>query len=150
MVNYRDLGSGSAVAAVGAFFSFNAFQNLAIGTTFRMGPGYFPAAVGLIVAGLGLAIVAAALRGGPAEALPAIRWRPVLLVSAAVLVFLFTVRGAGLIPAVTAVVVAARLADPGSRPIGTLVLAASLSLFCAGVFVLGIGLPIALLGNWWQ
>lgn len=150
MVNYRDLGTGLVVAAIGAFFSLRAFIDLPIGTTFRMGPGYFPAAAGLIVAGLGLAIAAVALRAGPAEKLPPIRLRAILSISAAVLVFLFTVRGAGLVPAVAAVVVAARLADPHSSVIGTLVLAASLCVFCAAVFVFGIGLPIALFGSWWH
>ncbi len=150
MVNYRDVGSGLTVAAVGAFFAIRAFSDLPIGTTFRMGPGYFPAAVGLIVAALGLAIATLALRGGPAERLPAIRFRAIAFVSVAILIFMAGVRGAGLVPAVAGVVIAARLADPQSGIVGTLVLAASLCVFCAGVFVLGIGLPIPLFGSWWH
>lgn len=149
MVNHRDFASGLIVAAFGAFFAVRAFLDLPIGTTFRMGPGYFPAAVGLLVIGLGLAIAMAGLRNGPAEKLSPIRLRGILFIALAILVFLFTVRGAGLVPAVAAAVVLARLADPESGLVGTLVLAAALCAFCAAVFVYGVGLPIPVFGTWW-
>lgn len=146
--NKRDVISGAIVAATGLFFAVTALKTLPVGTTFRMGPGYFPVSVGLLVAVLGLAIVIGALRQDGQEALAPIRLRPIVMIPAAVFSFLLTVRGAGLIPAVFLVVVVSRAADPESRPLGTLVLAASMCALCAAIFLYALKLPIPMFGAW--
>lgn len=147
--NTRDLLSGGIVCAIGLFFALTAVRTLPIGTPLRMGPGFFPVAVGLIVTLIGLAIAAGAWKTPPAEATDSIRLRPILMISASILAFLATVRGAGLMPAVFLVVVLARAADPQSRLAGTLVLALTMCALCAAVFVRGLGLPLLLFGAWW-
>lgn len=148
--NKRDLVSGGIVSATGLFFALTAFGTLPIGTTLRMGPGYFPAAVGLLVTVLGLAIVVDALRQKGEGTQTLIRMRPMVMIPAAIFSFLLTVRGAGLIPAVFLVVVLSRAADPQSRPLGTLVLAMMMCVLSAAIFVYGLKLPIPMFGDWWQ
>ena len=40
----KDLSAGAIFIAIAAFFLSSAWLNLEIGTSFRMGPGYFPVA----------------------------------------------------------------------------------------------------------
>ena len=47
----KDLLAGAIFIAIGAFFLSNAWRNLEIGTSFQMGPGYFP----VVLAGILLA-----------------------------------------------------------------------------------------------
>jgi hypothetical protein len=147
--NKRDLVSGGIVAATGLFFALTALRTLPIGTTLRMGPGYFPFAVGLLVAALGIAITVGALRPEGEAPLTPLSLRPLVLIPGAILASLATVRGAGLVPAVFLVVVISRAADRESRLAGTLVIALTLCALTAAIFVYGLGLPIPMFGPWW-
>jgi hypothetical protein len=145
--NRHDMVSGGLVAATGLFFALTALRTLPVGTMLRMGPGYFPAAIGFVVTGLGLMIMAGALKSGQEKPAP-LRLRPLIMIPAAILSFLLTIRGAGLIPAVFLVVVVSRAADPASRLAGTLMLAIAMCAMCAAIFVYGLNLPLPLFGRW--
>ena len=55
----RDVMGGVLVVAIGAgFFLFG--RELEMGTSFRMGPGYFPTILSVLMIGLGLAMTALA------------------------------------------------------------------------------------------
>ena len=58
----RDVVGGLLVTAIGAGFLLFG-RELEIGTSFRMGPGYFPTILSVLMIGLGLAMTALAWRG---------------------------------------------------------------------------------------
>jgi hypothetical protein len=146
-VNSKDLASGLIFIAIGAFFAVSAFLQLRTGTTFRMGPGYFPILVGGLLTVLGAAIVVRAV-GHVASPFGQVSWRSIVLITLAPVVFGATIEGLGL---VLSVVVTALVAGFASRRLGlplALALSAGLSLFCALVFKTGLGLPLPLFGPW--
>jgi len=57
----RDVIGGLVVIAIGAGF-FLSGQELEMGTSFRMGPGYFPTILSILMIGLGAVIAVQALR----------------------------------------------------------------------------------------
>ena len=98
----RDVFGGLIVMTIGTGFLVYS-QALDIGTASRMGPGYFPTILSILMILLGLVIAGLALRGPTTEhsfGQP----RGVLLLIGAVLFFGFALRGLGLAPAVLIVV----------------------------------------------
>ena len=116
---------------------------LKVGTLFQMGPGMFPLMLESALALLGLISVVAGLRvtGGPVAA---IGWRGLLAIVGAVLAFGVITPRLGVVPGLATSVVLAASASPMSRPVQTIMLAVVLILFCIGVFVWGIGIPVRL------
>lgn len=138
-VNWRDLVGGLVLLAIGAYFSVEAVR-LGIGTTRRMGAGYFPLLGGLFTMLTAVFVTAMAfVRSGAIER-PS--WRPFLTILASIAVFILVMPRAGLIPAIVATVLVAACADRMSRPIPALLLAVGLSLGAWLIFILGLGLPI--------
>jgi hypothetical protein len=100
----RDVIGGLVVIAIGAGF-FLSGQELEMGTSFRMGPGYFPTILSILMVGLGAVIAVQALRTPTTEhSVGQVPWRGLLLLISAVVIFGFVVRGLGLAPAVLIVV----------------------------------------------
>lgn len=60
-LDHRDGAAGLAFFVFGIGFAVLAL-NYPLGTTMRMGPGYFPVVLGLILAGLGLVVGLGAFR----------------------------------------------------------------------------------------
>ena len=146
-MNLKDIGAGLVFIAFGAFFSIDAINNLAMGTALAMGPGYFPAMIGGILAVFGIAIVLRGLGSAPSP-FGDVSWRGVALISLAPVVFGATVRGLGMAPAIVLTTVISVFA---SRRIGFLkaaMLTLGLTVFCVVVFSYGLGLPTPLLGPW--
>ena len=138
-VNWRDLVGGAVLFAVGAFFAHEAVQ-LGIGTTRRMGAGYFPLLGGIFTMATAFCVMLMAfVRPGAIER-PA--WRPLLTIVAAIGVFILVMPRAGLMPAIVATVLTAALADSQSRPLGAALLAVALCVGAWLVFIVGLGLPL--------
>jgi hypothetical protein len=144
--NAKDVAAGLIFVVVGLAFGSMAVE-LELGTARRMGPGYFPLLLAVVLVGLGAAIVWQGLRQ-PAEAIGRMPWRGLVLVVATPILFGLTLRGVGLVPAILGVVVISAAASIMSRVIPTVLLAVALAVFCALVFVKGLNLPIALVGPW--
>src|SRR5438094_1571674 len=70
-------------------------SNYALGTAARMGPGYFPRILGILLVTLGsvLALRALRLQGVP---VPPFKWRPTLIVLGSVVLFGYIVEQMGL------------------------------------------------------
>ena len=138
-IEWRDFIGGVLLLAFGLYFVATAL-GMSVGTASRMGPGYFPLLAGGILLVLAMVIIGQALvRAGP---LPRPEWRPFFSVCAAIVVFAIAMDYLGLLPAIFAGVIAASIADPRSRPLQTLLLAAGL---CAGawlVFIYALRLPM--------
>lgn len=146
MKNPRDFWTGVIYVAVGTAAVVIA-RDYGLGTAFRMGPGYFPTILGglLVLIGL-LSLGRAALRSG--EPLPPARIKGLLAVTIATLGFGALLRGAGLVVALPVLVVVSAAASARFRWGPGLALAAGLTLFCAAVFLKGLGVPIPLRGPW--
>ncbi len=118
-----------------------------IGTTFRMGPGFFPVMLASLLVLIGIIVVCMSLRASEVK-MPAIAWRPLLVVSAAVVLFGLVINSTGLALSTFLMVVASRLARPGYPWGETIILAVALSVFCALVFYFGLHIQMPLLPKW--
>jgi hypothetical protein len=119
-----------------------------MGTAFRMGPGYFPVILSLLLIVFGIITSAVALRSGKEVAIPKLAWRPLFVVSAAIVLFGLLLKGAGLLVMTFVLGVISRFARPGYPWIETIVLSAAMSAACAAVFYFGLRVQIPLLPTW--
>jgi hypothetical protein len=122
-------------------------RELPMGTAVKMGPAYFPAVLGWLLAFIGfLSLVRSFLQNG--SPVPAFAWRPLLLITGATVVFGLLVRGAGLAIALPVFIVMTSFASVKFRWVPTLVLAVVATTLCSLVFVKGLGVPLPLIGRW--
>jgi hypothetical protein len=142
----KDLIAGLIFIAFGIAFGATAWT-YSLGTALRMGPGYFPLVLGGALALLGALITTGALKGGD-EKLGPIPWRGVLLLTAAVLFFGFSVRRLGLVPALFVASFLAALSSTRTTIVAALVTAVALTVFCVLIFVEALGMPVPLFGTW--
>jgi len=142
----KDFCAGLIYLAVGLCAIYLGSE-LPMGTALKMGPAYFPAALGWLLAFIGLISVTRSFlqKGGP---IPAFAWKPLLLITGATVVFGLLVRGAGLIVALPLFVLMTAFASVKFRWVPSLALAAVATVFCAFVFVKGLGVPLPLIGRW--
>jgi hypothetical protein len=137
---------GLIFIAFGAWFGANAL-GMEIGAALRMGPGYFPLVLSVILVVLGGVIAYQATRF-EGEPVGSFALRGMVFILAAPIFFGITVRGVGFIPAVF---VTALIACFGSRkmtPLVAVLLAAGLTVFAELVFRRGLGLPYRDFGPW--
>lgn len=134
-IDVRDLITGLLLTAAGLFVASHAMSQLEIGTLSRMGPGYFPMALGWLLAALGLVILLSSLRGALVRLpVPVVGLRPLAAVFGSLLIFGVLVEPFGLVPAtmgLTAVAVFAERKPPLRRSI---LLAIALSVIAWLVF----------------
>lgn len=118
-----------------------------MGTAGRMGPGYFPTVLGGLLILIGLVTLGRSFftKGEPVGKLAI---KETVLVVAGILLFGFSVRGAGIIPAVFAVVLISSFASTKFRLPPMLLMAAGSALFCWIAFVYLLGLPLQAFGSW--
>lgn len=144
--NPKDVISGLLFIALAALFAWQS-RELTIGTAMRMGPGYFPLFLSILLAVLGLIVLINGLRV-PGEAPSGIVWRALILLTLCTLLFGFTMRPLGFLPALAATVFLATLASRKFHLVTALTITGVMVVFCWAVFILGLGLPIPLLGPW--
>jgi len=144
LASQKDFLSGLMFTIVGAAFALGA-REFDVGTAARMGPGYFPMMLGILLAGLGVIVTIQAFRKGGADGDPvgAIAWRPLCFVLGANLLFGALLVGVpalgipafGLIVALYALVIVAGFAQAGGSIKQSLVLATVLAVGSYGAFV---------------
>ncbi len=138
--NRRDFNAGLLFIAIGAYFAIYA-QEYSIGTANRMGPGYFPALLTVIMLVLGLIVfVMAFLKVKEQESPEATDWRSVLLVLGAVLAFALLLPVAGFLISVLMLVGLSGAASKESKPKEMAILAGALAFLAIGVFGYGLEL----------
>jgi hypothetical protein len=136
----KDFWAGILFIAIGAFaIGMGAKYNL--GSAARMGPGYFPRILGmlLIVLGSVLALRALRLQGAP---IPAWRWRPTAIVLGSVIFFGLVVTHLGMALSTVLLIVLASAASTEFRPREALVSGVFLAALAVGVFVIGLKLQL--------
>lgn len=144
-----EVAAGTMVALFGLFFSLEAL-GYSLGTPARIGPGYFPLAVGIIllILGLAIAVIEGGLAGRPADrdeppsAAGRIHWRAIIILPVSILVFGLVVGRFGLAPAVFLAVLVSTLADRQIALARSLAIAAAMALMGVLIFRLGLGLQV--------
>lgn len=146
--NPKDFWAGLIYLGVG-LGSFYLAQDYEMGTAVRMGPGYFPRVLSALLALIGLvALLRSFLR--PGEAVGRLAWREALLVLGATALFGALVRGAGVALSILALVLISAWASRQFRLRSSVLLAMGLAAFSALVFLEGLGIPLPLVGSWFE
>ena len=141
-----NLACGALLVAIGLFFGIQALS-MEIGTTFRMGPGFFPLVLSAVLVLLGAIIFVQATRV-EGEPIGAIAWRGMSFILPAPIIFGLTVRGLGFVPALFITALVASFASHKMTPLAAVVLSACVTIFSYVVFTWGLGLPFRTFGPW--
>jgi hypothetical protein len=142
----KDFWSGIIFLAIGLAAIYIA-QDYGMGTAGRMGPAYFPTALGSLLGLVGAAcLVRSFVHKG--DAIGKLYVKELSMVLAAVLLFGLLMRGAGLVPAAVVLVMLSAWASPKFHFGKAAVLAAGLALFAVVLFVKLLGLPMPIFGPW--
>ncbi|MRX49999.1 tripartite tricarboxylate transporter TctB family protein [Paracoccus sp. S-4012] len=141
-----DMVAGLALMAVAAFFGWQT-AGLEIGTSLRMGPGYFPMVLSGLLFLLGLFVFAKSF-GRDGEPTTPLAWRGMIFIISAPVFFGLTVRGLGFVPALFVTTLIASQASAKMRPHYALILAVTVTILSTLIFSYGLGLPFRRFGPW--
>lgn len=141
-----DLAAGLLLMAAAGFFGWQTI-GLEIGTSLRMGPGYFPMVLSILLLILG-AIITLKSFGREGEPFGPIAWRGILFILPAPIFFGLTVRGLGFVPALFITTLIAAQASRRMRPLPALILAVAVTILSTLIFSYGLGLPFRRFGPW--
>ena len=140
----QDLGAAFVFIAIGTA-GLVLGQELSFGTSAKMGPGYFPTILSILilVLGAGLLIHSLVVSGPPIEP---VQFRPIFFIVMSIVAFGYLLELLGL--AITAVImtVVAAYAGRGVKLRENLWLGLGLALFAVLVFVYGLSQPLPV---WW-
>ena len=142
-INVPDLEFAVFLVALGAL-AFSLASQLTMGSAAAMGPGYVPRGLSVIIMIYGAVLGARALFSG-ALPFPSIEPRPLLLLSAAVVLFAVLLPLAGLAVTSFVVVICAGYAAYDVRMRENAIAALALAAFASILFVSVLGLPIKVL-----
>ena len=132
-------------AALGLWLS----RNYPVGTAVRMGTGYVPRLLCWILLLLGAVVLVMGLRAADAEdGPPALRWRPIVLIPAALTAFALTIERFGIVIAGLLLIGIGALGGRDMRPLEVAAAAAALVFFTWAIFIWALGLPIPVWPEW--
>ena len=143
----KDILAGGVFIAIGLAFVVGSLS-YDIGTPLRMGPGYFPLLLGGLLAGLGVLILAKGFIAGEGDAIGAVDWRAVVMITAALLFFGLTVRGLGVVGALFGASLLSALARSRTTIREALIIAVALTALSVIVFIVALQLRLPLVGPW--
>ena len=142
----KDLLAGLMFVAIGAVFFVGAYQ-YQMGTAARMGPGWFPRVLGGIMMLLGVIIAGIGLKNQAQWATTAgigWTWKPVVILTVAVVLFGFTLPTLGMISAIILLTMISGFAAHDKNYKELAMITVIMCLFCAAVFVWGLKLQMKL------
>jgi uncharacterized membrane protein len=144
--NNRDFLAGLLFVVLGGLAVALA-RDYPIGSTMRMGPGYFPTALGGILLLFGVYVLLRGVRSGD-EVKGEWGYRPLALITLSIVLFGFLLDRVGMVPAIVATLFAAAAAGREFRLKEVLLLAVVMTAFSVVVFSYGLKLPYPLLGGY--
>jgi hypothetical protein len=138
--NPKDFWAGVLFILVG-FAAIIIGSRYNLGSAARMGPGYFPRVLGMLLILLGgvIALRGMRLQGPP---IPAFKWRPTLIVLGSVVIFGLIVTTVGMAISVVILIVLSSAASPEFRPKEAVIAGLLLAVLAVGVFVVGLKLQV--------
>jgi hypothetical protein len=141
--NNRDFLAGLLFMVLGGLAVALA-RDFPMGTTMRMGPGYFPTTLGIILFLFGAYVLGRGVRSRvPVSG--AWGWRPLALITLSIVVFGFFLERLGLVPTAVLMFFVAAAAGREFRFKEVLLLAVVMTAFSLLVFIWGLKLPYPLL-----
>lgn len=143
----KDILAGGIFIGLGLAFASGALA-YDVGTPLRMGPGYVPLALGILLAGLGVAVIVKGLLAGEGEAIGGLDWRALVLITVALLFFGLTVRGLGVVGALFGTTLVASLARAATSVLEALLIAVGLTALSVVIFIFALQLRLPLFGPW--
>ena len=135
----KDFLAGVAAIVLGLFVAL-VTAGYGFGTPRRMGPGFFPFSLAVLLTAIGILITLGALRRH--EKLPALNFRPYVVIPFAILAFALVVPRLGFGPAGVATVMLAGIAEPETNKLHLLLLALGLVPAVWLLFALGLGVQV--------
>jgi hypothetical protein len=145
----KDTLAGLIFVAFGLIFAIGA-TTYEIGSTLRMGPGYFPLVLGVLLVVLGGVIVAKGFVDAEGGSIGTVPWRALGLILGGIVFFGLTVRGLGLVPTVFIATLLSAFASHRTGVVSALLIATGLTALCVLVFVVALSLRLPLVGPWLQ
>jgi hypothetical protein len=149
LASQKDFLSGLMFTLVGITFAIGA-TNFTVGNAARMGPGYFPLLLGIVLTGLGILVTIQSFKSTATDGDPvgSLAWRPLGFIIGANLAFGVLLVGVpalgipafGLIIATYALVIIAGYARPNCSLKESVILATILAVGSYGAFVYALNL----------
>jgi hypothetical protein len=144
--NNRDFLAGLLFIVLGGLAVALA-RDYPIGSTMRMGPGYFPTVLGGILLLFGVYVLLRGVRSGE-KVKGEWGFRPLALIALSIVLFGLLLDRVGMVPAIVATLFVAAAAGREFRFMEVLVLAVVMTAFSVAVFSYGLKLPYPLLGGY--
>ena len=120
-------------------------QNYDFGTITRMGPGFVPTMIGILLIIFGLV---AAWQGRKLPKFPIdIRFRAFACIMGGIIVWVILIDRVGFVPSTIALILISAQAERDMKLIESVLLAAAITLIGYLIFIRGIGIPIAAFGS---
>ncbi len=142
----KDVLAGLIFVAFGAG-TFVLSHQYEMGTPLDMGPGYFPAAVAVVLAAVGVMAIVRGLRRKTLDPIAKHKLEPLILVFAGILSFSLLIERTGLVVAAAALIGIACFRRLRTNPIEVLIIYAVLTGLSALVFGVWLGIQLPLF--WW-
>ena len=138
--DFRDILSGLLMMLIGLGVSWYANQHYEIGTLNRMGPGFFPVSLGLVLAVIGFFIALPALfrPGSPMK----VEVKTLILVIISIAVFAASLRTMGILFATAAAVLVSSSADNELTWKGRFAIAVGVASLVWLVFIYGLNMVL--------
>lgn len=144
--NQEDFWSGVMFIGFGTLAIYLSWE-YPFGSASRMGPGYFPTWLGIIMTALGVAIALTSFKT-VGDKITAFAWKPIILLSVGFMVFGWSIDHIGFIPATAILVVLGAAAGREFRIKEVIPLTIFLIIGCWALFIKGLELPFPLF--WWR
>jgi Tripartite tricarboxylate transporter TctB family len=139
----KDFWGGVVLIATGIAAVLIA-RDYPLGTMVRMGPGYFPTLLGVLLVLFGMYLLVKGLRSGE-RIEPGWSLRALIVLPLSLALFGFLMDRAGLVPALATLVIGSAAAGREFKLVEIVLLALLLVAFCVAVFVWALGLPYPVL-----
>lgn len=148
----RDYFAGALMVLIG-LVTIQDGVRYAMGTLLKMGPGYFPVALGCLLIFLGILIAGTASTGEQEEDDTAPlrpEWRGWSCIIAGPVLFIILAKVSGMLPAAFACVFVSALGDRNTTLRGAVILAACVSVFGVVLFHYLLKIPMPILHESWM
>jgi putative tricarboxylic transport membrane protein len=138
----KDFWSGVMFCGFAAT-ALSAARGYSLGSAGRMGPGYFPLLLASLLGALGAVLIGRSILIG-GEPVARFHVLPLAVIATAISLFGVLIEPLGLVVSLAVLTVMSAWVGAQFRLAETLALAAALIVFCVGVFVYALGLPLNL------